>query len=42
MIRDPWLRALSILGCAIVSFYLVGLLWQVVEEFAFARNPLGG
>jgi len=34
MIRDPWLRALSILGCAIVSFYLVGLLWQVVEEFA--------
>src|SRR5438105_3206939 len=34
MIRDPWLRALSILGCAIAGFYLVGLLWQVVEEFA--------
>lgn len=34
MIRDPWLRALSILGCAIAGFYLVGLLWQVVLEFA--------
>ena len=34
MIRDPWLRALSILGCAIAGFYLVGLLWQVVQEFA--------
>jgi predicted PurR-regulated permease PerM len=34
MIRDPWLRALSILGCAIAGFYLVGLLWQVAEAFA--------
>ncbi|HEX8969390.1 MAG TPA: AI-2E family transporter [Chloroflexota bacterium] len=34
LIRDPWLRALSILGCAIAGFYLVGLLWQVLEEFA--------
>ena len=34
MIRDPWLRALSILGCAIAGFYLTGLLWQVLQEFA--------
>lgn len=34
MIRDPWLRALSILGCAIAGVYLVGLLWQVAQEFA--------
>jgi predicted PurR-regulated permease PerM len=34
MIRDPWLRALSILGCAIAGVYLFGLLWQVVEVFA--------
>jgi predicted PurR-regulated permease PerM len=34
LIRDPWLRALSILGCAIASVYLVSLLWQVVELFA--------
>jgi predicted PurR-regulated permease PerM len=34
IIRDPWLRALSVLACAIASFYLVGLLWQVVVEFA--------
>ena len=34
LIRDPWLRALSILGCAIAGFYLVSLLLQVVEEFA--------
>src|SRR5579859_4776003 len=34
LIRDPWLRALSILGCAIAGFYLVGLLWSVVQEFA--------
>jgi len=33
LIRDPWLRALSVLGCAIAGFYLVGLLWQVVQEF---------
>jgi predicted PurR-regulated permease PerM len=34
LIRDPWLRALSILGCAIASVYLIGLLWQVVEVFS--------
>lgn len=34
MIRDPWLRALSILGCAIAGFYLISLLWQVLQEFA--------
>ena len=34
LIRDPWLRALSILGCAIAGVYLVGLLWQIVQEFA--------
>jgi predicted PurR-regulated permease PerM len=34
LIRDPWLRALSILGCAIAGVYLIGLLWQVVQEFA--------
>ena len=34
MIRDPWLRALSVLGCGIAGFYLIGLLWQVVIEFA--------
>jgi predicted PurR-regulated permease PerM len=34
LIRDPWLRALSILGCAIAGIYLVGLLWQVIEEFS--------
>jgi predicted PurR-regulated permease PerM len=34
IIRDPWLRALSILACAIAGFYLIGLLWQVVVEFA--------
>src|SRR5919205_2875266 len=34
LLRDPWLRALSILGCAIAGFYLIGLLWQVVQEFA--------
>ena len=33
-IRDPWLKALSILGCAIAGFYLVSLLWSVVQEFA--------
>ncbi|MBV8719216.1 MAG: AI-2E family transporter [Chloroflexi bacterium] len=32
--RDPWLRALSILGCAIAGIYLVGLLWQVIQEFS--------
>jgi predicted PurR-regulated permease PerM len=34
IIRDPWLRALSILACAIAGFYLIDLLWQVVVEFA--------
>lgn len=34
MLRDPWLRALAILGCAIASFYLVDLLWQVMQAFA--------
>jgi predicted PurR-regulated permease PerM len=34
LIRDPWLRTLSILGCAIAGFYLVTLLWAVVQEFA--------
>jgi predicted PurR-regulated permease PerM len=34
MIRDPWLRALSILGCAIAGFYLITLLWAVIQEFA--------
>jgi len=34
LIRDPWLRALSVLGCGIAGFYLIGLLWQVVIEFA--------
>ncbi|HTD77643.1 MAG TPA: AI-2E family transporter [Chloroflexota bacterium] len=34
MIRDPWLRALSVLGCGIAGFYLISLLWQVVIEFA--------
>jgi predicted PurR-regulated permease PerM len=34
LIRDPWLRALSILACAIAGFYLFGLLLQLVQEFA--------
>jgi predicted PurR-regulated permease PerM len=34
MLRDPWLRALAILGCAIAGFYLVSLLWQVVQNLA--------
>jgi predicted PurR-regulated permease PerM len=34
LIRDPWLRALSILGCAIAGFYLASLLWQLIEQFA--------
>ena len=34
LIRDPWLRALSVLGCAIAGIYLVGLLWQVIQEFS--------
>jgi predicted PurR-regulated permease PerM len=34
VLRDPWLRALAVLGCAIAGIYLVGLLWQVIQEFA--------
>jgi predicted PurR-regulated permease PerM len=34
VLRDPWLRALAILGCAIAGFYLVSLLWQVVQNLA--------
>jgi predicted PurR-regulated permease PerM len=34
VIRDPWVRALSILGCAIAGVYLITLLWQVVQLFA--------
>lgn len=34
MIRDPWLRALVGVMCAIAGIYLVGLLWQVVQQFA--------
>jgi predicted PurR-regulated permease PerM len=34
VIRDPWLRALSILACAIAGIYLVTLLWQVLEAFS--------
>src|ERR1700716_1666744 len=33
-IRDPWLRALSVLGCAIAGIYLVGLVWQIVQELS--------
>lgn len=33
-LRDPWVRALVILLCAIAGIYLVGLIWQVVQEFA--------
>lgn len=34
ILRDPWVRALLMLLCAIASIYLVGLLWQVIQEFA--------
>ena len=34
LLRDPWLRTLAMLGCAIAGFYLVGLVWQVVQQFA--------
>src|SRR3984893_9559888 len=34
MLRDPWLRALSVLGCAIAGVYLAGILWSIVQEFA--------
>src|ERR671933_356671 len=34
MLRDPWLRALAIVGFAIASIYLIGLVWGVLQEFA--------
>lgn len=34
MTRDPWLRALAVVALAIASFYLAGLIWQVVQQFA--------
>lgn len=34
MIRDPWLRALSILGCAIAGIYLASLLLGLLEQVA--------
>jgi predicted PurR-regulated permease PerM len=34
VIRDPWLKALVVIGCAIAGIYLVGLLWQVFQQFA--------
>jgi predicted PurR-regulated permease PerM len=34
MLRDPWLRALAVVALAIAGFYLVGLIWQVFEQFA--------
>ncbi len=34
MIRDPWLRALVIVMCAIAGIYLVGLVWQVLQQVA--------
>jgi len=32
--RDPWVRALAVVALVIASFYLAGLLWQVVQQFA--------
>jgi predicted PurR-regulated permease PerM len=34
MLRDPWLRALAVVALAIGGFYLIGLIWQVFEQFA--------
>src|SRR5918912_1339234 len=34
LLRDPWLRTLAMLGCAIAGFYLVGLVWQLIQQFA--------
>src|SRR5579859_2583904 len=34
MLRDPWLRALSVLACAIAGLYLGSILWGLVQEFA--------
>jgi hypothetical protein len=33
-IRDPWLRALSILLVLIASLYLAGMVWALVIQFA--------
>lgn len=35
VIRDPWLRALVVLGCAIATAYLLSLVWQVVQQIAW-------
>ena len=34
MIRDPWLRALVIVMCAIAGLYLASMLWQLAQQFA--------
>ncbi len=34
MIRDPWVRTVLILVSAIAAIYLVGMVWQVVQQFA--------
>jgi predicted PurR-regulated permease PerM len=34
MIRDPWVRTLAIILSAIASIYLVGLVWQIAQQFA--------
>ncbi len=34
MIRDPWLRTLMGIVIAIAAIYLLGMLWQVVQQFA--------
>ncbi len=34
VIRDPWLRALVMVMCAIAGLYLLSMVWQVVQEFA--------
>jgi predicted PurR-regulated permease PerM len=34
VIKDPWLRALVMVMVAIASIYLIGLVWQVAQQFA--------
>lgn len=34
MVRDPWVRALAMLGCAIAVIYLATLLWGWLQEFS--------
>jgi predicted PurR-regulated permease PerM len=34
MIRDPWLRALVGVMCAIAGLYLLGMLWGLAQQFA--------